>query len=360
MDFRNLNYVPTLAVRTSEMQGLEQLPAATKDRIQPLFLLAPWRNNPDLTRAIQRVEKAFPGRDYFLDIDRNYIPPAEKTTDHFQWYLIQDPTDGYSKWWEFVAQTKHAVPCLQMHKQAISGIEKQINRAREIGRGGALRFQILNFPNDANEIAGILNNIGAADYVIILDAGWVKDTITISSKFEEIIRIFIGKINAEIPFIASYTSIPKEYSFIDGVEEVAFYNRAVISDLRRIINRPTIIYGDWASTRPRDRGDSFRGVPRIDLPLRNSWVFSRAQGKESTYYEAATQLVEAKRYWQQVEGMGVWGELMIADTARGPQFGIRAPHQNVAARINLHLHTQAFYEIDNLKGLDLDEPWQDD
>ena len=65
-------YVPTLSVRASEMNGLEFLPSATKDRLLPCFLLAPWVNSSSLERAIDRIQRAFPNRHYCLDIDRDY------------------------------------------------------------------------------------------------------------------------------------------------------------------------------------------------------------------------------------------------------------------------------------------------
>ena len=76
IDIGALSYVPTLALRASEMNGLEKLFGPTKDRIQPLFLLAPWVKSNSLGKAIERIEKAFTNRPYFLD----WIPIIEVTT----------------------------------------------------------------------------------------------------------------------------------------------------------------------------------------------------------------------------------------------------------------------------------------
>ena len=76
IDIGALSYVPTLALRASEMNGLEKLPGPTKDRIQPLFLLAPGVKSNSLGKAIERIEKAFPNRPYFLD----WIAIIEVTT----------------------------------------------------------------------------------------------------------------------------------------------------------------------------------------------------------------------------------------------------------------------------------------
>ena len=76
IDIGALSYVPTLALRASEMNGLEKLSGPTKDRIQPLFLLTPWVKSNSLGKAIERIEKAFTNRPYFLD----WIAIIEVTT----------------------------------------------------------------------------------------------------------------------------------------------------------------------------------------------------------------------------------------------------------------------------------------
>lgn len=65
-------YVPTLAIRASEMNGLQFLPQATKQKMTPCILLAPWTNSTSLTKSVERFEKAFRGQSFFLDIDGDY------------------------------------------------------------------------------------------------------------------------------------------------------------------------------------------------------------------------------------------------------------------------------------------------
>ena len=72
MTLDGIDYAPTLAIRASEMNGLHYLPGATKDRMTPCILLAPWANAGSLAKAMERVERAYRGRAYFLDIDRDY------------------------------------------------------------------------------------------------------------------------------------------------------------------------------------------------------------------------------------------------------------------------------------------------
>ncbi len=50
---------------------------------------------------------------------------------------------------------------------------------------------------------------------------------------------------------------------------------------------------------------------------------------------------------------------MILQTTVNEHLGIDTPQKNVASRVNIHLHLQAFYGIDDIHGIDLDEDWVD-
>ncbi|MEL6996567.1 MAG: hypothetical protein AAGK67_18260 [Pseudomonadota bacterium] len=61
--------------------------------------------------------------------------------------------------------------------------------------------------------------------------------------------------------------------------------------------------------------------------------------------------------WQ--GNLGIWGEEMIESTAINEELGIDTPQKNVAARVNIHLHRQAFYGAEDIGGMNLDEDWED-
>ena len=106
------NYVPTLAIRPSEMKGLEFLPGKIKDQITPCILLAPWAGISPLNRAIKRVERAFPGRNYFLDIDRNYQYSNLEGQAQQELLCLSDSAN-WTKWIEFIKKNEHVFPCIQ-------------------------------------------------------------------------------------------------------------------------------------------------------------------------------------------------------------------------------------------------------
>lgn len=340
------------------MNGLERLPAATKDRLQPTFLLAPWPNALDLMRAIDRALKAFPGRSFFLDLDRDYQITNLELQAQQQWLELQDPADGYANWIGFVEGVHNASPCLQVAGCSRSEIVNQIASFQEMGRTFAFRIELKRFPVNIADVISAINEVGSADYAIMLDAGWLADSQPARLRIANIITTQLSEIDAQVPIIVSYTTIPKDFADVEGSELALFDNREFLTELRQLTNRQRITYGDWGSTRPREQGIASRPKPRIDLALRNGWLSARNRPDDWDYDDAAAEILGSAE-WQQVDGSGVWGEFMIRQTVIDPALGINSPQKNVASRVNLHLHMQAFYDVGDVTGINLDEPWED-
>ena len=74
-------------------------------------------------------------------------------------------------------------------------------------------------------------------------------------------------------------------------------------------------------------------------------------------FQRAAQAIVSSPEWD--GALGIWGEEMIANTTINEELGIDTPQKNVAARVNIHLHRQAFSGTGNLSGMNLDEDWQD-
>ena len=69
---------------------------------------------------------------------------------------------------------------------------------------------------------------------------------------------------------------------------------------------------------------------------------------------------EIRRHTELWDGnLQIWGEQMIEQTSINPATAINTAQKNVAARVNIHLHLQAFYDVRELQDLDLDDDWQD-
>lgn len=356
MALEDATYVPTLAVRASEMNGLEYLPVATKDRITPCFLLAPWANSNSLDRTITRIEKAFSKRNYFLDLDRDYQPTNSSSFAQQEFLRLLDPSNCYEDWATFVERHDKVWPCVQHFGSTEGSIKVQIERFQQAGRSYCLRLCKDRFPANIDEVVGAFAAAGTADFVVILEGGWTNDVLSLTLWFETALR-HLQNIDANVPVVISCTSMPRMFDTFNGrtPKTVAFANRVLIDQIARKSNRARIIYGDWGSTRPREQsGIASRPLPRIDYPNDASWSIARNKDDEWDFSDAALAVVKSAD-WN--GALDIWGEQMISYTAVNKDLGIDTPQKNVAARVNIHLHRQAFFG-EPLPSR-LEEDWED-
>lgn len=359
MVLENTTYVPTLAIRASEMSGLEYLPGPTKALITPCILLAPWASSSTLQKAIERVERAFRHQHYFLDIDRDYeftnleSPPQQELRE------LLNPADAFANWCQFVVSNEWVWPCVQTRGQSEQDIRRQIERFQDAGRAYCMRIFMDRIPTNITEVVSAFASSGAADYAIILEGGWTRDPLTLAVWFDGVIGGHLQQIDANIPIVLSCTSMPKLFTDFDGgITQVPFTNRSLVDQIRlRRSNRTKIVYGDWGSTRPREAaGFASRPLDRVDYPTKNAWNIARNKTQNWDFKSAATAIVESDDW----DGdLGIWGEEQIMNTTISPALGIDTPQKNVAARVNIHLHRQAFFGAENLGGMNLDEDWED-
>ena len=352
------SYVPTLAVRASEMNGLEFLPSATKDKMTPCFLLAPWPNTNALEKAIVRIEKAFPKRRYLLDIDRDYIFTNLENEGQREFAELLNPNNAFENWRNFVQEHGWVLPCVQTRGQSQSDILRQIRAFQEMGRPYFGRVVLERFPDNFSEIISAFAASGSADFAILLEGGWTVDPLTLSAWFAGLIAGGLQAIDANVPAIVSCTSIPKLFSAYNSKRPatVSFTNRMLVEQVTRTSNRARIIYGDWGSTRPReDSGIASRPIDRIDYPTAVAWHIARNKD-DGWGFQRAAEAILADPNWD--GKLAIWGEEMITNTVINPALGINTPQKNVASRVNIHLHRQTFYGAD-LGRMDFDEEWED-
>lgn len=356
----NKNYVPTLAIRASEMNGLQYLPKATKERMTPCILLAPWATSNTLDKAVQRVEKAFRGQNFILDIDRDYELTDLESAPQQRLVQLLNPDDAYAHWCEFVTSHDYILPCIQTRGQSEDEIRRQIARYQQAGRSYCLRLYMKRFPSNGDDIIAALAAEGTADFAIILEGGWTRDPLSLFAWFDGIIGSLLDPLDANIPIVLSCTSMPKMFTEYDGgINRVPFSNHELLGQVRRIRGnrRAKIIYGDWGSTRPREPGGyGQRPIDRIDYPTSRHWYIARNREDEWDFEQAAEAII-ASSAWD--GNLGIWGEDMIRDTTINEELGIDTPQKNVAARVNIHLHRQAFIDVSNIGGMNLDEDWED-
>lgn len=351
----NGTYIPTLAIRPSEMNGLEFLPGLSKDRMVPVILLAPWSNSRSIGKAIERVERAFPRRPFFLDFDRDYIPTNPDSLAQAEWLELRDPSNQFRAWHEFWVDYKSVMPCLQLEGMSEEDIREQIRDIQVQEREFCLRIELTRLPTNLRAAVDSLVDIGTADFTVVIEGGWVHDPLLMYAQAQGLISEVLAALDGRVPIAVSCTSMPKSFQEIEGLVETGFSNHQLLEQLRQNTNREILFYGDWGSTKPREDGFGRPPLPRIDYPTDNAWHIARNKEEDWGYGRAARTIVESSA-WD--GNLGIWGEEMIEGTTVNPAFAIDTPQKNVAARVNIHLHRQALYGS-QISGMDLDEDWVD-
>ena len=355
------DYLVTLGVRPAELSGLKELPGGSKDRLTPLLLLAPWLATTPLSRALDKFEESYPARPYFVDVDTYYRVNDKPNEAKGLWEQLAQPPADLNAWWELLADYPNANPCLLMAEQPIEHVREQITWARDNNRSFCLRVNLADgigsgIPPWMPELVEELADEGANDYAVVFEFGWVQDPLIVAAAASGYTNSYFSTIPPEIPVAISCTSFPKDFTLYDGTDEVSFSNRDLIAQVRQTTNHPRIIYGDWGTTRPRSYGHASQPKNRIDYPTDSSWIFSRDQDESVDFATAAARITNSD-HWSGI--LGIWGEQLIGGTAAGEDFAIETMPKMYAARINIHLHRQAFFEQLPPPAA-LDEEWSDD
>ena len=216
-------------------------------------------------------------------------------------------------------------------------------------------------PSNFDEIVSAFSAEGAADFTIILEGGWTENTFILSTQFERLITNKLQKIDVNVPIVISYTSIPRSFSNFNGINSVQFHNRQMVQKIKQKSNRPSIIYGDWGSTHPRESnsgGGGHRITARIDYPTDNAWYIARNSDEGWDFERVEQKLIDNSEIWD--AKLDTLGSEMIRRTAINEKIGINSRQKNITARVNIHLHRQALYEQDDMHEMNLDDDWKDE
>jgi len=354
-------YLVTLGIRPAELSGLKELPGSTKDALTPLVLLAPWLATSPLSRALDKFEEAYPARPYFIDVDSYYRVNNKPNEAKEMWSLLAQKPADLDAWWQLLSEYPNANPCLLMAEQSIESAWQQITWARENNRNFCLRMNLdegvgSGFPPWIPALVSQLAAEGANDYAIVFEFGWKRDALLVAVLASGYMTSFFSEIPPEVAVAVSCTTFPKDFTVYDGIEECSFTNRDLLAQVQLATNHPRIVYGDWGTAKPRSYGHASAPKIRIDYPTDNSWVIARNQIEQVSFQDAALRIT-GSQYW--TGNLGVWGEQLVEATADGQAFAIESMPKMYAARINIHLHRQAFYG--HLPPPDaLDEEWSDD
>lgn len=351
-DLTGITYFPTLGIRPAEMRGLEELPESTKDRLRPLVLYCPWVGAKKLDAATQRLHNAIGDRPFYLEMDSGYSTDTADREAVIEFVNAKDDLDAY---FDLVTSISSAIPVLRVEGHHIGEIEGQLDFFGGLGRGFAVRIRRSVFPNGNLTGLSALFESGRSDYVLFLDCEWSRDIVSCELWCGNCMRWFVES-EISVPLVPMLSSFPRTFADVVGLRSIDIPSRILFRNLhRRFSNRQPVIYGDWATTKPRDDSHGRLPPPRIDYATANQWVIAR--NKDVWDYRDAAQALITSSFWN--ADLHIWGGLQIEKTAAGDPTGITSPQKNVAARINLHLQQQAWFDDPN-SVLETDDPWPDD
>lgn len=351
--FENTPYCPLLYTRVAEIKALFQLSSAAKDRMFPIFVARPWPNSKELARIWDKLEEAFGNRRFGLDLDESRaMPNGSRVSEDFS--ALFDPASGFQNYYNAVSDLQWAIPVLRYQGGEFPQLEGQVAHATDLDRGFIVRItngKIHNAVDTARHIAQL-----SSDAVFIIDCGWTRDILQ-QENWASMLISAISESNPEAEIAVTGSTFPSSFNGMGSRKVEPLQERVLFSNLVRQHNRVSLIYGDWASTRPPSSPSPMRNIPRIDLPESGDWIFFRRDPNSAPLetYEHIAQRAVSDPAWP--SDLMIWGTYTILNTANGLPGAIRSPGTAAAARINIHLHRQSFFGSNEVS--DGEEPFTD-
>lgn len=367
----NYKYAPVVSIKPAEMNALKQLPDKAKDILLPIIPLRGWGSSNGLSNSFEKVLNAFGQRKVIVDLESEFLERCVKEVmepscrDVFKEIQhLANPSHGYKSWCNFLEENQLYIPVVQIKK--IDNLEAQFERLAQLNRGVVLRFSADDVVrHDYVEIIKRISKIQYSDIFIIYEFGQV--TRAILESVPEIVNVinitrdYLGN----VLFAISCSSFPFSFSG-HSQADFSIIERLLYSKVTSEVRQGRFVYADWASARADSIGGGGRTPPpRIDYPLKNEWKIVREDfedfrnikkgEKQKIYARIAKKIVESD-YWN--SELHTWGTQLIELTSAGDSFGIDNPQKATAARINIHLHQQLYYD-DPGALVDLDEEWID-
>lgn len=347
-------YLPILALKPAEMRALEELPDQTKDAMLPLIPLRPWVGSHRLESSLDRINVSYGQRPVLVEIGEREAPKSRPVFAELD--ALRDPSDGFANWCDFFENgaKDHFVPVAQL---GVNLFEEriQIERLHALGRGLAIHIDKEAFGNVGiiASVVGALTDNGR-DVCFIIDYGAVRqDHLLVAAQTVGL----INTIRAAAPrsvVSASASSFPQSFA---NLPQQQIYERLLFGQVVGQLGPMGLIYGDRGSARAEQQSGGSGVIPaRIDYPEFDQWAFFRSSESGLLgYIEQAKELIKS-RIWN--GNLRVWGTQMIERTARGDASAIDTPGKSTAARINLHLQLQTFYD-DRDAVEDTEDDWDD-
>ncbi|MBS1070369.1 beta family protein [Gluconobacter cerinus] len=349
-NFETVNYLPILSVRPAEMRALEELPEKTKDLLLPVVHLRPWMSAHQLDAVIGRIKDAYDDRPIIIGMSSKEDKGTRPV--HHDLDRLRKSDNGFEEWCCFMREHENYIPSVQFSPDT-SYENQQIQSLYELGRGiifivprrafGALSILASRVSERTHGGQGVI-------FILDLEKTRATDLVEATARAPQIADI---KLKCPHCFVSiSGSSFPETFA---GTEDQEIFERRLFNLLP---DKNRLIYSDRGSARcESQKGGGGTPAPRIDYPLRDEWYFYRSEDATGfSGYQEQAQILVRDRIWN--PNLRVWGTQMIERTASGDSSAISSPGRATAARINIHLQRQTFYE-DPALAEDTDEDWQE-
>lgn len=347
------SYVPLLHARLAEMRALKELPASTKNLVVPVIRIRPWLNAKHLDRVFEVIADALGERAFGLDLDPFKYNPASERDSYQEFARLFDPSNGYSAYYDCAEEELNRIPVLRRTDGETIHLEDQLDRVEEIDRGLMVRV-LLRSPGDYLRVAQECLERELQNTVFVFDCGWRRDVLDQAAACTGIVERLLA-LSDDFEIVVAGSSFPDSFTGLGDRFQLPVAERLLFQEVRRNLNRGTLVYGDWGSTRPPTEPVPMMNIPRIDRAARLNWTCWRSDDGES-YRDVAERVVDDD-LWN--EDSGLWGDYMIASTAEGLDPCIKSPAMAAAVRVNLHMHIQAHFEEQDSASIP-DEPVGED
>lgn len=154
----------------------------------------------------------------------------------------------------------------------------------------------------------------------------------------------------------SASTFPSDFVALNAQE---IFERAHFTGVAGQLGQAGLVYSDRGSARAeKQMGGGGTPAPRVDLAQAAEWRFFRdgSGGDRVDGYITQARAAVTSTAWD--ANLRVWGVQMIERTAARDRNAIKSPTSSAAARINIHLHRQLFFD-DPAALYETDEEWSD-
>ncbi|GAB5481991.1 MAG: hypothetical protein Pars92KO_17480 [Parasphingorhabdus sp.] len=334
------------------MRALEELPDNTKNRLLPFIPLRPWVGAHRLQNTINRIEEAYGDRPIVVGVGEREEYQDRPVFNELE--SLRTPDNGFERWVNFIISHDNYIPVAQLNP-SIEDETRQIQSLWNLNRGLVINLPAPTFP----AISAVAERVGSVtehgvDTIFVLDFGIASpDHLLVAAQVQGYVQSIREHCNEAFVSVSA-SSFPSGF---DNLTEQPIYERRLFNQLVGH-ELEGLIYSDRGSARiERGRGGGGLPYPRIDYPLLTDWRFYRHHTQSGfAGYQAQATLLSRTDYWN--PNIRVWGTQMIERTIAGDQSAISNPQKSTAARINLHLQKQTFYD-DPEAAEDTEDDWED-